>query len=127
MDRETTTVTSPTVRNTVRWTSGSNLVLGLWLIIAPFLLGYSGLSGPLWNDIISGVLIAALAILRLGKPATSEWASWTNMVIGIWLILGPWVIAGYTTDAAWNDVIVGILVACLAAYSALAVRKTAGT
>ncbi len=41
--------------------SGLNILLGIWLIIAPFVLGYSGNSTPLWNDIIFGVLIAIRA------------------------------------------------------------------
>jgi SPW repeat len=28
------------MRETVQWTSGVNVVAGLWLIIAPFVLGY---------------------------------------------------------------------------------------
>lgn len=34
-----------------------NFTLGLWLIISPFLLGYSHLRAAMWNEIIVGVLI----------------------------------------------------------------------
>lgn len=33
--------TLESIRETVRWTSGINLIAGLWLISAPFVLGYS--------------------------------------------------------------------------------------
>lgn len=35
----------------------TNAVLGAWLIIAPFVLGYSAFSTPLWNSIIVGALV----------------------------------------------------------------------
>ncbi|SFQ02775.1 SPW repeat protein [Tranquillimonas alkanivorans] len=117
------TTTDPRAAGTVRWTSGTNLALGIWLIIAPFVLGYSGLPAPLWNDLVCGLLIAILAGVRLGKPAHAEWASWTNAGIGAWLIIAPWVLAGYLSAAVWNDVIVGIVVLVLGAYSASAAKK----
>jgi len=49
-------------------------VLGVWLIIAPFLLGYSALAAALWNDIIVGIVVvvlagwAALAMGRYHQP-----------------------------------------------------------
>jgi SPW repeat len=47
-----------------------NAVLGLWLIAAPFVLGYSGVAVALWNDIVVGIIIAVLgawAALALGQ------------------------------------------------------------
>ncbi len=34
-----------------------NFTLGLWLIISPFLLGYSHIRSAMWNEIIVGFLI----------------------------------------------------------------------
>lgn len=34
------------------------IVFGIWLIIAPFVLGYSNVVNAMWNDIILGILIA---------------------------------------------------------------------
>ena len=50
-------VANPSRMTAASWT---NVVLGLWLIAAPFVLGYSGTAAPLWNDIIVGVVVAAL-------------------------------------------------------------------
>lgn len=38
-----------------------NAILGLWLIIAPFSLGYSTHAEPFWNGIIVGLVVAVLA------------------------------------------------------------------
>jgi hypothetical protein len=51
------------------WT---NVVLGVWLIVAPFALGFAGLSAALWNAIIVGVLVitfAGIALARMGRTA----------------------------------------------------------
>jgi len=48
-----------------------NAVAGLWLIAAPFVLGYTGTAVALWNDVIVGVVVVVLAgwaAVALGQP-----------------------------------------------------------
>lgn len=45
------------------WEEWVNLALGAWLIVSPFVLGYSNMAGPTWNHIIVGLLIGADALL----------------------------------------------------------------
>lgn len=47
--------------NNTPWLSWVNLIAGIWLIIAPFALGYIA-AAPLWNDIIVGIIVAATAV-----------------------------------------------------------------
>jgi hypothetical protein len=99
--------------------------LGLWLLIAPFLLGYADVATTLWNDIIVGAIVLVLAGVRVWKSADNRWLSWTNVLLGLWLIVAPFIL-GYTeiTAALWNDIIVGIGIAALGTWSALAAPKT---
>jgi len=55
------------------WQEYTNLLLGFWLIIAPFTLGFTTQLGPMWNQIFVGLLIggAALAVI-LQKSAESH-------------------------------------------------------
>ena len=116
---------------TVRWTSGLNAVLGIWLILAPFILGYSTLTPAVWNDIVVGILIVALAGTRVSKPTRYEAASWTNAGIGAWLIAAPFILpyseapalVANVQAAFWNDIIVGLIVLVLAVASAMASRR----
>lgn len=50
-----------------------NLLLGVWLILAPFVLGYSDTNKALWSDLIVGVVIVILAIATLagGKKGST--------------------------------------------------------
>lgn len=104
-----------------RTASGLNIVAGLWLIIAPFVLVYYEAVTPMWNDIIIGLLLVCLAGLRVSRPITSAWASWVNVALGVWLVLAPFVL-GYAALATplWNDIVLGIVVIGLALWSGMA-------
>ncbi len=108
-------------RGQVKIASGLNIIAGIWLIIASWVLGYSNLSRPLWNDVILGIAVAVIAAIRLWAGRPYAWLSWVNFILGLWLIISPWVL-GYSGNrtALWNNVILGIIVAVLSAWSALA-------
>ena len=38
------------------------------------------------------------------------WARWANVILGIWLILSPFILGFVTDQATWNNIIVGFLV-----------------
>jgi hypothetical protein len=38
-----------------------NLVVGVWVLLSPWLLGFSGLGRPAWNAAATGLGIAAIA------------------------------------------------------------------
>jgi len=94
-----------------RWSQIPLLVLGLWLNVSPFSLGYR--SVPLiWSDIISGILITVLAVIAFRTKRV--WAAWANTFVGLWLAFAP--IAFRTPDAAAyaNDTLIGMLVVTFA-------------
>lgn len=99
-----------------------NFILGLWLIVAPFVLPYRDISAALWNNVIVGVIIAVLAGWRaLGKESVRMTVtSWVVALLGLWTMIAPFVLryAG-NANAMWNGVIVGIVVAIVATYRAL--------
>ncbi len=98
---------------TAHWQDWASLVLGLWLLLSPWLLGYTSLTNALWNSVIVGILVALMALMHLrGGPV---WEEWVNLVLGIWLILSPWIL-GFSGMASptWNAVIVGVLVGLFA-------------
>ena len=98
-----------------------NLILGLWLIAAPFFLGYTATAVALWEAVIIGVAIASIALYQVvsDKAMQLTGLSWTLMVLGIWSILAPFAL-GYSgvTAAVSNDALVGLVVAILAGYQA---------
>jgi len=103
-------------RENVATAAGLNLIAGIWLIIAPFVLGYSN-GDPYWNDIVFGAIVAVLAFVRLAGAYRAPELSWINAAIGVWVFVSAfWLDA--TSTAAWNDVILGAIVFVLAVIGA---------
>lgn len=103
-----------------RAASGVNILLGIWLIISPWVYDFATGVGAAstWNSVILGILVVICAANRYASPRSSPGFSWANVVFGIWALISPWVY-GYSGDLAamWNSVIAGILIALLAIWS----------
>ncbi len=106
---------------TVKTLSWWVVVLGAWEFLASFILGYSAKTSALWDAIIIGIALVVLAAWAAlsSEAATAKALSWINAVLGVWLIIAPFIL-GYTklTGALWNDIIVGIIVAVLSVWAA---------
>jgi hypothetical protein len=101
--------------------SGLDIIAGLWLIISPFFLAYGNLSRAMANDVILGIIIGILALIRFTGAFREGWISWINVLLGIWVLISPWAL-GYADNAVAmrNNVILGIIVILLSGWSALA-------
>jgi hypothetical protein len=99
-----------------QWKDAGNLVLGLWLAISPWLLSYANEATPAWNAHAVGVIIAVAALAALA--AFQEWEEWVNVALGAWLVVSPYLLGFASLTAAfWNQIVVGLLVAVLAAWT----------
>ena len=65
------------------------------------------------NAIIAGLVIAVISVAAL--TAFAVWEEWLNLIVGLWLIISPWVLKFQGTTAMRADVVIGIIVAALAA------------
>jgi hypothetical protein len=87
-----------------------NILLGIWAIISPFILGFHS-SSAVWSNVVAGIIVGILALLRWGMHRPG-W-SWLNLILGIWLVISPFVLF-LSAAAMWNNVILGIIVAAFA-------------
>lgn len=102
-------------RDQVAGASGLNFLLGTWLIGSPFALVY-GDGDAVWNPIASGVVLAAVALVRVSGAYRQSWLSGVNVLVGAWLFAS----AFWLTDApaaAWNSMICGAGAMALALWS----------
>jgi hypothetical protein len=102
---------------TRQWRDGVNFLLGIWLIVSPWALGYMTETQPAWNAYVVGVIVAVAAVAAIA--AFHEWEEWVNVVLGAWLIASPWLL-GFSANMTivWNQAIVGVVVGILALWSA---------
>lgn len=98
-----------------RWQDQVILLLGVWLFLAPFVLGYPSDAPIAINAYIAGAVIAALAAFDLYK--TYAWAVIVNLLVGLWVAVAPWVPALADRGAMMgNSVVVGAAVVLLALW-----------
>ena len=100
---------------TKRWQDLAILLLGVWLFVSPWVLGYSSDSSIAVNAYVAGAVIAALAAFDLYK--TYAWAVMINLLAGLWVAVSPWVPAlADRGPMMGNSVIVGAAVVLLALW-----------
>ncbi len=51
------------------WNAWVNLIVGILLILSPFVLGFSGDTTALWTAIIGGTIVAIVSLLEAVYPA----------------------------------------------------------
>jgi hypothetical protein len=96
-----------------------NLVLGLWLVVSPFVLV---LLNPrvfrlLWEDLILGFGIATFALCRLSSRRVAALADGLVGALGLITLINPILYHYFNVKvAAWNNLAVGSVVFLLAIY-----------
>ena len=103
--------------------SGLIVLAGIWLIISPYLLGFAH-TGSATNAITIGIIVAILALIRILTPENTGWLSWVNIVLGVWLLISPFILGYMAAGDLWNSIILGILVIVFAAWSSTAARPS---
>ena len=125
----------------MQWTGWALLALGVWLIVAPFALGYSAIDAAVINDGTFGVLIVGLAAYSMVAPRrVAEAFAFLASAVGLWVASAPFLlgyaqwqgpdlgqsaapyVADYPVPAIVNDVVVGFSVVILSLLQALAFR-----
>jgi len=97
------------------------LVLAICLFISPWVIGFTAAMVPAWNAWIVGVLLGALALATLSMFA--EWEEWVNVVLGLWLIVSPWLLHfAADRNTMITHVILGMLVVAASAWAVWDVR-----
>lgn len=92
---------------------GSQLVLGLVLLLTPWAVGFAAEPVPAWTAWITGGLIAIVAVIALAAQAYA--AAWGNLVLGLWAVAAPWILGfAAVAGAMWSHVALGALVALAA-------------
>ena len=102
-----------------RWQNWAGLVAGVWLLISPWVLGFSTGATERWTTVGVGAAVTLVAVWALAMPA-ARFAEWSAIALGLGLFLAPWTLSFTQVGAAaWNAWILGAVVAILAAWALL--------
>lgn len=116
------TLIARNARNT-RWQDWVTLVLGIWLFFSPWILSFYGaMPAASWNFFILGAAFVVFGAFALNQR--SLWEEWVSLVLGVWMIISPWVLRYAANVSARDDaIVIGVVVAVMSIW-ALAERRT---
>lgn len=93
---------------------GISMLLGLWIIFSPFLLGFRGVLPAVWNGVVVGLSVAFFSGIRVSLGYDQTRWSWCTALFSLWLIASPFVLGfAKITSATWNDISVGVVLLLL--------------
>ena len=102
------------------WVTG---ILGLALMVAPFLLGYTSNPTAFWTSLITGLVILAVSTYKAITHDQARWEYMVATVVGLLAVFAPFVLGfGSLTIAVWALVILGGLVAIFAGFEGFFTR-----
>lgn len=123
---ETTTTTTTRDDNIGGYVSALVALVGAWIVISAFL--YEPPAANFWNDIIVGAAIGIIAGYNAFRADDVEGintgAASLVALLGLWMVVAPFVFEVFADGAFWSDVVSGVLVAGLAGYNAYRARST---
>ncbi len=90
---------------TVRYNPGGmgivNVLLGVWVLCSPFVLGFSHNPTGMWNNVIVGIAITLVAL-------AGGWGQrpllWLVVPIGVWLFGSPFFLGVHTAAFVANNI-----------------------
>lgn len=91
--------------------TGLLFLTGLYIAISPWVVGFNGFSTLTVNNLVCGIALAMLALGFASVYGRTHGIVWAAPLIGLWLIVSPWVVSGNvdTTSTIWNNVVAGAL------------------
>lgn len=97
------------------WQDPVSAMVGVWLIVSPWALGFQGEMSVVANALAVGALLVGVALGATFVPRA--WEEWTEGALGLWLIASPWLLgfAGLRVPTI-NAVGTGVVVALLALW-----------
>jgi hypothetical protein len=91
------------------WGRVVECMLGIWLVLSPFIFGHYPQDQPLWrNDFAGGAAIVLFALLSFWRVLRH--AHLLNLLVAAWLIGFGYVYGGYpASPGAQNDILLGLV------------------
>ena len=98
------------------WQDVVNALLGIWVVLSPWALGFQGATTATANAVVVGVALVAAALGAMLMPRA--WEEWTECALGAWLVISPWVLGfGAQRDAMLAAVCSGLVIVVLALWT----------
>jgi len=96
------------------WQAWINAILGLWFIVAAFIIAGSK-TANITNNLIAGIILVILGIWAAVKY--KSWKNWVVTLIGAWMIVsGFWFPSSYVATVG-NNIVAGAVIIILSLWA----------
>ncbi|SPM33391.1 hypothetical protein W7S_24570 [Mycobacterium rhizamassiliense] len=101
------------------FTFGLAMLTGLYVAVSPWIIGFSATASLGTSDLIVGIAVAFLAYGFATTLDRSHGMTWTMPVLGLWVVVSPWVVSGAapTASMVWSNVVAGALLTFLGLHA----------
>lgn len=106
-------------------TDGLVFLIGLYLAISPWVVGFSAMRGMAVNDLITGIALALIGAGLVSAYGRTHGMAWVAPIVGIWTIITPWVIHGAASTATAGTIANNVAVGAVAVVVGLAAMSIA--
>jgi len=93
-----------------------NAVIGIWLVIAPWMLGFLYDAGATSASIVFGTLQVIMSFWETTKSGWNSWQNWISLITGLWFVLFPFVYS-LTDGVLWSSIILGLMTVLFSLWS----------
>ncbi len=97
-----------------QWEDWCSWLLGIWLCISPWTIGFDLDATATQTSVITGILIILTQLVTLS--IFKSWEEWINVILGVWLVICAWVLGIGDLAVQINFTAVGVLIIALALY-----------
>ena len=94
---------------TAPWTLVLSVLLGVWMMLAPWALGTTGSAAH--SDQVAGALVIVVSVVVTAEVVRA--GRFFNTLLGVWLAAAPWLLSGASSGARWNNLAAGLAVVLL--------------
>lgn len=102
------------------WATG---LLGLAIVIAPFIFGYAENATAMWTSLVLGGGVTLASFLEGIDDSKGTWEYWATGIAGVIAIIAPFVLGfGSIGTAMWTSVGIGLVLSIIAATKLYSTR-----
>lgn len=109
------------MRTMKHWQDPLNALLGAWMVLSPWVLGFQHEMAPTASGVVVGLLLIAASLGAVFVPRA--WEEWSQAVLCLWMIISPWVLSFSGQMDAMRSAVASGIVALVLALWVLATDK----
>jgi hypothetical protein len=97
------------------WQDPANALVGAWLMVSPWVLGFQGTTVAVTSTVAIGTLLFAASVGAMTLP--QAWEEWMDVALGVLLVLVPWLLGfDAVQPALQNALFSGLAITILALW-----------